>query len=56
MLWLWKAEVFAFPDYGPAAERYRNLDFDGICGDVRVEVSEATPPLLCHDLCLVLRY
>jgi hypothetical protein len=55
MLWFWEAEVFPRPDYGPATKRCGNLDLDRIRGDVRREDPEATPPLFCHYLCLVLR-
>ena len=55
MLWFWEVEVFPWPDHGPSTERRRNLDLDGICGDVRREDPEATSPLFCHYVCLVLR-
>jgi hypothetical protein len=56
MIWFWKAEVFTLPDYGPASERCRNHNIDGIFGDVRREDPEAAPLLFFPYICLVLRH
>ena len=55
MLWLRKAQVFTRFDYGTFAQRCRDLDLDGIPGDVRREAQKASLPLICHYLCLVVR-
>lgn len=53
MLWIRQTKVFSGFDYGSIAERCRDLDFHGICSDVRGEDPEAPPPLFCHYHCLV---
>ena len=55
MLWIREEEVFPRSDYGSAAQRCREHDLDGICGDVRREDPKAAAPLFCCYLCLVMR-
>ncbi len=52
MLWLRKAQVFPELDYGSVTQRCRELNLDGISGDVRREDQKASPPLFYHYLCL----
>jgi hypothetical protein len=43
-------KVFTGIDYGSAEQRCRELDFHGLCGDVRGENPEAPPPLFSLSL------
>ena len=53
MLWIREEEVFPGSDYGAFVQRCRDLDLDGVRGDVRREDPEASPALFCRHLCLV---
>jgi hypothetical protein len=46
---------FAQADHGPTCERCRNLNLDGVSGEVCRENPEALPPLFYLYFCLVLR-
>ena len=53
MLWIRKEKVFTRFDYDSTEQRCRHLDLDVVSSDVRRENPEATPPLFCHHLGLV---
>ena len=54
MLWIREEKILSGSDDGPASQRCRELNLDGMCGDVRREDPEASPPLFYHHLYLVM--
>ena len=46
MLWIREEKILSGSDDGPASQRCRELNLDGICGDVRREDPEDSPQTL----------